>query len=112
MVIGLPKVHPPDGVCKGCVLRKHHQEPFDFGNTWCASNLLGLVHSDISCINKPFLVGARYVLGFIDGISHYTWIYFFKNKFHAFERFKELTLVEKQCVQSVKCLGSNNGGNM
>jgi hypothetical protein len=29
MVVGLPKVFPPEGVCKGCVLGKHHQAPFD-----------------------------------------------------------------------------------
>jgi hypothetical protein len=31
MVVGLPKVFPLDGVCKGCVLGNHHQAPFDSG---------------------------------------------------------------------------------
>jgi hypothetical protein len=34
MVVGLPKVLPPDGVCRGCVLGKHHQVPFDSGKAW------------------------------------------------------------------------------
>jgi hypothetical protein len=29
MVVGLLKVFPPNGVCIGCVLGKHHQAPFD-----------------------------------------------------------------------------------
>ena len=71
MVVGLPKVLPPNGVCKGCVLGKHHQAPFDSRNAWHASNLLELVHSDLCCINKPSLIGARYVLTFIDDLSRY-----------------------------------------
>ena len=111
MVVGLPKVLPPDEVCKGCVLGKHHQAPFDFGNAWHASNLLELLHNDLCYINKPPLVGASYVLTFIDDLSHYTWVYFLNNKTHIFERFKEFrTLAEKQCGRPVKCLRSDNGG--
>jgi hypothetical protein len=111
MVVGLPKVLPPDGVCKGCVLGKHHQAPFDYGNAWPASNLFELVHSELCCINKPSLAGAGYVFTFIDDLSHYNWVYFLKNKNRVFERFKEFrTLAEKQCGRHVKCLRSNNGG--
>jgi hypothetical protein len=46
MVVGLPQVPPPKGVCKGCVLGKHHQAPFDSGKAWRAQKLLDLVHSD------------------------------------------------------------------
>ena len=111
MVAIIPKVLPPDGVCKGYVLGNHHQEPFDFGNAWRASNYLELVHNDLRCINKPSLVGARYVLTFIDYLSRYTWVYFLKNKIHVFERFKEFReLTEKQCGYPFKCLRSDNGG--
>ena len=96
MVVGLPKVLPLDGVWKGYVLGKHHQEHYDFGNAWCASNPLELVHNDPCCINKPSLESARYVLIFINDLSHYTWVYFLKNKNHVFERFKEFRdLAEK-----------------
>jgi hypothetical protein len=47
-------------------------------------------------MNQPSLVGARYVLTFIDDFSRYTWVYFLKNKDHVFEKFKEFrALVEK-----------------
>ena len=64
MVSSVPKSLPPNGVCKGCVLGKHHEAPFDYGNAWHALNPLDLVHSDPCCINKPSLVGTRYVRTF------------------------------------------------
>lgn len=98
MVTSLPKVLPPDGVWKGCVLSKHHQACFGSGNAWRTSNVLELIHSDIFYINKPSLVGSRYAVIFIDDLSHYTWVYFLKHKSHVFERFKEFrALGEKQC---------------
>ena len=84
MVVGLPKVLSPYVFCKYCVLRKHHQEPFEFRSAWHVSNPLDMVLSDLCCINKPSVEGARYVLTFIDDLSHYTWVYFLKNKSHVF----------------------------
>jgi hypothetical protein len=80
MVVGLPKVFPPKGVCKGCVLGKHHQAPFDSRKVWRGQNLLELVHNDVCYINLPSLASARYTLTFIDDFSHFTWVYFLKNK--------------------------------
>ena len=57
------------------------------------------------------LSSERYVLTFIDNLSHYTWIYFLKNKSHIFEQFKEFrTLDEKKCGKPIKCLRFDNGG--
>ena len=110
MVVGLQKVLPPNGVCKGCVLGKHHQEHFDSMNSWCVLNLLELVHGDVCCINKSSLAGVRYVLTFTDDLSHYNWVYFLNNKIHVFERFKEFrALDEKKCDRPIKCFRSNNG---
>ena len=36
MVTSIPNILPLDGICRGCVLRKHYQEPFDLGNAWRA----------------------------------------------------------------------------
>ena len=111
MVPSLPKVFPPDGVCKGCVLGKNHKVPFDSRNAWCESNPLELVHSDLCYINKPSLASARYVLTFIDDLSHYSWVYVLNKKSHVFEIFKEFReLDEKQCGRPINCLGSKNGG--
>ena len=111
MVVGLPKVLPPNGVCKGLVLEKHDRAPFDYANAWCASNPPKLVHNDDCCINKPSLACVMYVLAFVDDLSWFTWVYFLKNKSHVFQRFKEFrALAEKQCGRPIKCMRSNNGG--
>jgi hypothetical protein len=90
MVVGLPKVLPPEGVYRGCVYGKHHQTPFNFGQVWKEKNPLELNHSDVRCINQPSLVGAKYILTFIDDLSRFTWAYFLKNKSHIFEKFNEI----------------------
>jgi len=34
MVVDLLKVVPPNGLCRGCVLRKHNHIPFNLGKAW------------------------------------------------------------------------------
>jgi hypothetical protein len=88
MVVGLSRVFPPEGVCKGCILGKHHQEPFNSRQVWQVKNLLELVHYDVCLVNLPSLAHARYTLTFIDDFSHFTWVFFFMNKKHVFDKFK------------------------
>ena len=98
MVFGLSKVLQPNAVCKGFVLGKNHQVPFDSGNTWHALNHLDLVYNDILYLSKLSLVGAMFFT-LIDNLSCYTWVDFIKNKSHVFERFKEFRkLTEKECI--------------
>jgi hypothetical protein len=98
MVVGFPMVFSPEGVCKGCVLVKHHQAPFDSVQAWRVQNLLELVHSDVFSINLPSLAGVRYILTFIDDLSCFTWVFYLKNKNLFFDKFKELwAFAEKQC---------------
>jgi hypothetical protein len=98
MVVGLPKIFPPEGVCKVCVLRKHHQAPFNSYKAWKAKKLLELVHSVVCCINLPSLAGARYILNSIDDFSHFTWVYFLNNNNIVFEKFKEFrAFAENKC---------------
>jgi transposase InsO family protein len=50
-------------------------------------------------------------LTFIDDFSHFTWVFFLKNKNLVFEKFKEFwAFAEKQCGRPIKCLRSDNGG--
>ena len=70
-----------------------------------------MVHNDLFYIYKPWLIVSRYVLTFIDDLSHYTWVYFLKNKSHVFERFKEFkALAKTKCGQPIMCLRYDNGG--
>lgn len=89
MVVGLSRVFPPEGICKGCILGKHHHAPFDSRQAWRAQNLLELVHNDVYSINLPSLAGLRYILTFIGDFSRFTWVFFLKNKNLVFEKFKE-----------------------
>jgi SET domain-containing protein len=70
------------------------------------------VHNDLmgpfphSSISK-----ARYVLTFIDDYSHYTWVYFLRQKFEVFEHLKDFkALVKTQTGKKTKILRTDNGG--
>ena len=96
MVTSILKNVPPNGVCRGCMLEKHHQEPFDSRKACHAQERLELVHNDLCCMNKPSLVCVKYILTFIDDFSQFTWVYFLNNESQVFENFKEFReLVEK-----------------
>jgi hypothetical protein len=75
MVDGIPKVIPPNGVYKGCVVGKNHQVPFDSSKAWRAQNLLEMVQNDLCCINLPPLAGVRHIFTFIDDLSCFTRVY-------------------------------------
>ena len=49
MVTSLPMVSCKDGVCFGCVVRKHHRDSFDKCASWHASVPLELVWSSSIC---------------------------------------------------------------
>jgi hypothetical protein len=102
---------PLESVCDGFVLGKCHRENFEKEKPWRPKTRLELVHSDLCTMNHPSLVGARYVLTFINYFSRFTWAYFLKTKdmvIEHFKDFKEFTVT--QCGGSMKCLRSNNGG--
>ncbi|KAF7150792.1 hypothetical protein RHSIM_Rhsim02G0093400 [Rhododendron simsii] len=47
MVIGLPQIAAPSGVCEEWVVSKQHRNQFPQGPSWRAKKSLALVHSDI-----------------------------------------------------------------
>jgi hypothetical protein len=52
-----------------------------------------------------------YYVSFIDDFSRKTWIYFLRNKFEVFDRFKYFkTLVENQTKKIINVLRTDNGG--
>jgi hypothetical protein len=72
---------------------------------------LTVVRSDVCSINLPSLVGERYILTLIDDLSHFTWVYFLKNKNLVFEKFKEFSdFSKKECNSPIKCLRLDNVG--
>ena len=87
-----------DGVCSGCVRRKHHRDSFDKCASWHAWVPLELVHSDLcGPLPSASFSGFKYFLTFVDDYSRRTWVYFLKLKSEVFNMFLAYkALVEKQ----------------
>ena len=57
------------------------------------------------------LSGYAYYVYFIDDFSRKTWIYFMKNKYEVFSKFKEFkALIENHTENNIKTYQSNNDG--
>ena len=94
--------------CESCLLGKMTKSPFS-GKGERASELLGLIHSDIC---GPMTTQARggflYFVTFIDDHSRFGYLYLMKYKSEVFEKFKEFRhKVEKQLGKSIKILRSD-----
>ena len=79
---------------------KKNQVRFAYGATR-AKGILELIQSDVF---RPVLVPSlgkyMYYVSFIDDFSRNIWIYFLRNKFEVFSKFKEFkALVENQSVK-------------
>ena len=112
MVTSLPLVSCKDGVCSGCVIKKHHRDSFDKRASWHASVPLELVHSDLcGPLPSASFSGFKYFLTFIDEYSRRTWVYFLKLKNEVFNMFLAYkALVEIQSSHQIRKLRSDNGG--
>jgi transposase InsO family protein len=61
-------------------------------------------------VSVPSLGKSVYYVSFIDDFSRNTWIYFLRNKYEVFDRFKEFkALVENQTEKMIKVLRTDNG---
>ena len=100
MVTGLSMVSCNDGVCSGCVLKKHHRDSFDKCSSWHTSVHLEIVHSDLcGPLPSTSFSGFKYFLTFIDDYSRCTWVYFLKLKSKVFNMFLAYkSLVENNMV--------------
>ena len=86
---------------------------FPFGGKR-TKQILELVQNDVfGPVKVPSLGKSMYYLSFIDDFSRNTWIYFLKNKYEVFDRFKEFkALVENQREKKIKVLRIDNGGEV
>ncbi|KAK8533113.1 hypothetical protein V6N12_076394 [Hibiscus sabdariffa] len=77
-----------------------------------ASDLLGLIHSDVcGPMNTQARGGFQYFITFTDDFSRYGYIYLMRHKSEALERFKEFkNEVQNQHGKSIKVLRSDRGG--
>ncbi|KAK8544330.1 hypothetical protein V6N13_100559 [Hibiscus sabdariffa] len=77
-----------------------------------ASDLLGLIHSDVcGPMNTQARGGYQYFITFTDDFSRYGYIYLMCHKSEALEKFKEFkNEVQNQHGKSIKALRSDRGG--
>ncbi|KAK9028400.1 hypothetical protein V6N11_068205 [Hibiscus sabdariffa] len=77
-----------------------------------ASDLLGLIHSDVcGPMNTQARGGYQYFITFTDDFSRYGYIYLMRHKSEALEKFKEFkNEVLNQHGKSIKALRSDRGG--
>ncbi|KAK8701284.1 hypothetical protein V6N13_019674 [Hibiscus sabdariffa] len=77
-----------------------------------ASDLLGLIHSDVcGPMNTQARGGFQYFITFTDDFTRYGYIYLMRHKSEALEKFKEFkNEVQNQHGKSIKALRSDQGG--
>ena len=76
-----------------------------------SSELLELIHIEISGPYSHSLCGKSFFVTFIDDFSRYGYVYLISHKSEALERFKIFkTEVEKQLEKVIKIVRSNRGG--
>ena len=112
MVMGLPScIEDKEGVCEGCALGRHHQQPFPKGVGWRAKKDLELVHMDVCGPMSRLSHGKnRYFILFIDDFTRMTWVFFIKQKYEVFTIFKKFkSFIEKQSGNYIKILRSDRG---
>ena len=96
--------------CKACIYGKKSRESFPT-SSWQANECLQLIHIDICGPLETSLGGCKYFLLFIDDFTCMTWVYFLKEKYEAFEKFKEFqNLVERETKENIGTLRTDNGG--
>ena len=69
-----------------------------------AKGILEIIHFDVcGPMSSISLSGYVYYVSFIDDFSRKTWIYFMKNKYEVFNKFKEFkALIENQTEKKIK----------
>ena len=97
--------------CESCLLGKMTKDPFT-RNGVRATDLLGLIHSDVC---GPLRIHARggfkYFITFTDDFSRYGYIYLMKHKHESFEMFKLFqNEAQNQLGKTIKTLRSDRGG--
>ena len=97
--------------CESCLVGKMIKVPFT-KKSERASDLLGLIHSDVcGPMSTCARGGYQYFITFTDDFSRYGYVYLMRHKSESFEKFKEFkNEVENQLDKKIKILRSDRGG--
>lgn len=97
------------GTCVDCI-RGKFTKTNNKGSTR-SSDLLEIIHTDISGSLSPTIYGNKFFVTFIDGFSQYGYLYLIKEKSEALEKFKIFKIeVERQLGKVIKVVCSDHGG--
>ena len=97
--------------CESCLLGKMTKAPFT-GQSERASELLGLVHTDVcGPMSSTARGGFGYFITFTDDFSRYGYVYLMRHKSESFGKFKEFqNEVQNHLGKTIKYLRSDRGG--
>jgi transposase InsO family protein len=100
-----------DIICKPYQQEKQTRVSFKT-KEYSTSKPLELVHTDLCGPTRTQnLRGESYFMFLIDDYTRMTWVTFLKEKYEAFEKFKDFkSLIENEIDLKIKCLRSNIGG--
>ena len=95
-------------VCESCLPKTITKSPFTRHGER-ASDLLGIIHSDVcGLISTTARGGYEYFITFTDDLSRYEYVYLIKHKSESFEKFKEFhNEVQNQLGKTIKALISD-----
>ncbi len=113
LVDGLPeKLETNFMKCANCLESKMLNKPFENDRSE-TSEILELVHTDLSGPHSTGHGGEKYFLSFIDDFSKCSMVYCIKNKSQTVDCFIEyVNLVENKLNKRVKKLRCDNGKNI
>jgi transposase InsO family protein len=100
-------------LCKHCIYGKQNRQRFKT-ERHTSEGILDYIHSDVWGPSPTISYGgSSYFVTFIDDFSRKVSIYMLKSKADVFIVFKQFrALVEKRTSRSIKCLRTDNGGEI
>lgn len=112
VVKDLPRLSKPNNIIsKSCQLGKKARVSFK-GKENTSEKPLHLVHMDLcGPSTMQSTMGKLYFMLIVDDFSRMIWVSFLREKFEAFDEFKEFkTMAENETDCKIKSIRSNNGG--
>lgn len=99
-------------ICEGCIMGKHHRQPFPKDGRTRATRIGEIIHSDVcGPITPSSIGGSKYFVIFKDDFSCYCFIEFMKTKSEVTNHFKNFAARMKTLTgYPVVTFRSDNGG--
>src|SRR5262249_46348763 len=77
-------------LCKGCIHGKQHHLPLPTNGATRATEILGLIHSDVcGPMKNESIGGAKYFVTFVDDKTRMTFVHMLKSKSKVFQKFQD-----------------------